>query len=87
MNYNFKFFLKIILEIFPYEVIKGNHSFILEDRNIIYRFLANVKKLLYLRKVFNHFRVFNKSINFLEDLYPKTYLLGFWLPISMVLII
>jgi len=79
MNHNFKFFLKIILEIFPYEVIKGNHYFLLKDRNklynIFYRFLANVKKLLNLRKLFIHFRVFNNSINFLEDSYSKNILI------------
>jgi len=68
-----------MLEIFPYQVIKEKHYFSLEDRNtlyrLLYRFLANVKKLLNLRKVFKYFRVFNKTINFLEDSYSKNILI------------
>ena len=75
MNYYFKFFLKLILEIIPNEVIKENSYFLYKDRSTLYRFLDNVKNLTKFRKLFNHFRGFQMSSNLLEDSYSKNILL------------
>ncbi len=75
MNYYFKFFLKLILEIIPNEVIKENSYFLYKDRSTLHRFLDNVKNLTKFRKLFNHFRGFQMSSNLLEDSYSKNMLI------------